>query len=83
MEIAGTLRGRGVWERGTLSTIPTTTAARRHTRLMLKSLNRAIYGPTPEERVRTWQQKLKAQSRALDREIRQVFGLAGGRHTSL
>ncbi|KAG8935491.1 Vacuolar protein-sorting-associated protein 24 [Tulasnella sp. 418] len=39
---------------------------------MLKSINRAIYGPTPEEKVRAWQQKLKAESRALDREIRQL-----------
>ncbi|KAG8902429.1 Vacuolar protein-sorting-associated protein 24 [Tulasnella sp. 403] len=39
---------------------------------MLKSINRALYGPTPEEKVRAWQSKLKAESRALDREIRQL-----------
>ena len=39
---------------------------------MIKSLNRAIYGPTPEEKVRAWQQKLKAETRGLDREIRQA-----------
>ncbi|KIO32838.1 hypothetical protein M407DRAFT_241276 [Tulasnella calospora MUT 4182] len=39
---------------------------------MLKSINKALYGPTPEERVRTWQQKLKTQQRGLDREIRQL-----------
>lgn len=39
---------------------------------MLKSINKALYGPTAEERVKAWQQKLKTQQRGLDREIRQV-----------
>ncbi|KZW04230.1 hypothetical protein EXIGLDRAFT_663708 [Exidia glandulosa HHB12029] len=38
----------------------------------MQSINRFLYGPTPEERVRTWQQKLRAESRQLDREIRQL-----------
>ncbi|KAG9015446.1 Vacuolar protein-sorting-associated protein 24 [Tulasnella sp. JGI-2019a] len=39
---------------------------------MLKSINRAIYGPTPEEKVKAWQLKLKTESRVLDREINQL-----------
>lgn len=38
----------------------------------MQSINRFLYGPTPEERVRTWQTKLRAESRQLDREMRQV-----------
>jgi len=38
----------------------------------MKTINRFLYGPTPEEKVRAWQQKLKSESRALDREIRQL-----------
>jgi len=38
----------------------------------MQSLNRWFYGPTPEERVRSWQRKLKSESRQLDREIRQL-----------
>lgn len=34
-----------------------------------KSINRWINGPTPEEKVRTWQQRLKQESRQLDREM--------------
>ncbi|KAF9519072.1 hypothetical protein BS47DRAFT_1337640 [Hydnum rufescens UP504] len=36
---------------------------------MYKSINRWINGPTPEEKVRTWQQRLKQESRQLDREM--------------
>ncbi|CAD6579433.1 MAG: Vacuolar protein-sorting-associated protein 24 [Tremellales sp. Tagirdzhanova-0007] len=36
----------------------------------MKSINRFIYGPTPEEKVRNWQTKLKGQQRELDKEIR-------------
>ncbi|KAK2466252.1 hypothetical protein APHAL10511_001894 [Amanita phalloides] len=36
------------------------------------SINRFLYGPTPEERVRAWQTKLRAESRQLDREMRQL-----------
>jgi charged multivesicular body protein 3 len=42
----------------------------------MQSINRFFYGPTPEERVRAWQTKLRAESRQLDREMRQV-----GSHT--
>ncbi|EJD53594.1 vacuolar sorting protein VPS24 [Auricularia subglabra TFB-10046 SS5] len=38
----------------------------------MQSINRFLYGPTPEERVRAWQQKLRSESRQLDREIRQL-----------
>jgi len=36
---------------------------------MLKSVNRYLYGPTAEERVREWQTKLRSEQRTLDREI--------------
>jgi charged multivesicular body protein 3 len=39
---------------------------------MLKSINRYIYGPTPEERIKEWDRKLKTEQRMLDREIKQV-----------
>ncbi|KAG6816927.1 hypothetical protein H0H87_001629 [Tephrocybe sp. NHM501043] len=38
----------------------------------MQTINRFLYGPTPEERVRAWQAKLRAESRQLDREMRQV-----------
>ncbi|CAG7848685.1 Charged multivesicular body protein 3 AltName: Full=Vacuolar protein-sorting-associated protein 24 [Serendipita indica DSM 11827] len=38
----------------------------------MQSINRFLYGPTPEERVRTWQQKLRQETRQLEREIRQL-----------
>ncbi|KAJ7754258.1 vacuolar sorting protein Vps24 [Mycena maculata] len=38
----------------------------------MQSLNRFLYGPTPEEKVRLWQQKLRTESRHLDREMRQL-----------
>lgn len=38
----------------------------------MQSVNRFLFGPTPEERVKKWQQQLKTESRALDREIRQL-----------
>lgn len=41
----------------------------------MKSINRFLYGPTPEEKVRGWQQKLRQQERTLDREVLNV-GLA-------
>jgi hypothetical protein len=40
--------------------------------LAMESINRFLYGPTPQERVRTWQQKLRQEQRVLDREVRQV-----------
>jgi len=38
----------------------------------MQSINRFLYGPTPEEKVRAWQTKLRAESRHLDREMRQL-----------
>ena len=38
----------------------------------MQSINRFLYGPTPEERVRAWQAKLRQETRLLDREMRQV-----------
>ncbi|KAF8607555.1 Snf7-domain-containing protein [Ceratobasidium sp. AG-I] len=40
--------------------------------MSLKSINRFLYGPTPEEKVRAWQQKLRTEQRQLDKEIRQL-----------
>ncbi|ODN89644.1 charged multivesicular body protein 3 [Cryptococcus wingfieldii CBS 7118] len=39
---------------------------------MMKSINKWIYGPTPEEKVKAWQGKLRTQERQLDREIRNL-----------
>lgn len=38
----------------------------------MQSINRFLYGPTPEEKIRAWQAKLRAEQRLLDREMRQV-----------
>ncbi len=38
----------------------------------MQSLNRFLYGPTPEEKVKAWQNKLRQETRLLDREMRQV-----------
>ncbi|KAL4075815.1 vacuolar sorting protein Vps24 [Scleroderma citrinum] len=38
----------------------------------MQSINRFLYGPTPEEKVRAWQAKLRAEGRKLDREMRQL-----------
>jgi charged multivesicular body protein 3 len=38
----------------------------------MQAINRFLYGPTPEERVRAWQAKLRSEQRHLDREMRQV-----------
>ncbi|KAJ7129610.1 vacuolar sorting protein VPS24 [Mycena epipterygia] len=38
----------------------------------MQSINRFLYGPTPEEKVRQWQLKLRTESRHLDREMRQL-----------
>jgi len=38
----------------------------------MQSINRLIWGPTPQEKVRKWQSTLKSQSRSLDREIHQL-----------
>ncbi|KAG9127144.1 hypothetical protein FRC07_000471 [Ceratobasidium sp. 392] len=40
--------------------------------MAMKSINRFFYGPTPEEKVRTWKQKLRTEQRQLDKEIRQL-----------
>lgn len=39
----------------------------------MQSINRFLYGPTPEERSRSWQLKLRAEQRHLEREMRQVL----------
>jgi charged multivesicular body protein 3 len=44
--------------------------------MSIKSINRFFYGPTPEEKVRSWQQKLRSEQRQLDKEIRQVKWLS-------
>ena len=38
----------------------------------MQSLSRFLYGPSPEEKVRAWQRRLKGEQRHLEREIRQV-----------
>lgn len=38
----------------------------------MKSINRWMYGPTPEEKVRDWQAKLRKETRQLDREVLNV-----------
>ncbi|GLB33864.1 putative vacuolar sorting protein VPS24 [Lyophyllum shimeji] len=38
----------------------------------MQTIHRFLYGPTPEERVRAWQAKLRAEGRQLDREMRQL-----------
>lgn len=40
--------------------------------IAMESINRFLYGPSPEVRVREWQTKLRKESRVLDREIQQV-----------
>lgn len=42
----------------------------------MQTIKGFLYGPTPEDRVRAWQTKLRQESRVLDREIRQVRPLA-------
>ena len=51
--------------------------------LSMHAINRFLYGPTPEERVRAWQGKLRQESRVLDREMRQVWLLAVARELRL
>ncbi|KAJ3937247.1 MAG: vacuolar sorting protein Vps24 [Lentinula lateritia] len=38
----------------------------------MQTINRFLYGPTPEEKVRAWQTKLGQESRKLDRDMRQL-----------
>ncbi|KAL5508418.1 IDH2 [Sanghuangporus vaninii] len=38
----------------------------------MQSINRFLYGPTPEEKIRAWQGKLRGEQRQLDREMRQL-----------
>jgi hypothetical protein len=40
----------------------------------MKSINRFIYGPTPEEKVKKWQGNLRQQERHLEREVLNVSG---------
>ncbi|THH08642.1 hypothetical protein EW145_g2559 [Phellinidium pouzarii] len=39
---------------------------------LMQSLNRLIYGLTPEEKIRAWQSKIRMEERQLDREMRQL-----------
>jgi charged multivesicular body protein 3 len=36
------------------------------------SIQKYIFGPTPEEKVKEWQQQIKKEARYLDREVRQL-----------
>ncbi|WAQ82398.1 hypothetical protein PtA15_2A715 [Puccinia triticina] len=38
----------------------------------IQSVNRFLYGPSPEERVRKWQAKIRTEERQMDREIRGI-----------
>ncbi|KAJ7068329.1 vacuolar sorting protein Vps24 [Mycena amicta] len=38
----------------------------------MQSINRFLYGPTPEEKVREWQGKLRTEARHLDWEMREL-----------
>ncbi|OCH94118.1 vacuolar sorting protein Vps24 [Obba rivulosa] len=38
----------------------------------MQTINRFLYGPTAEEKVRAWQTKLRSEQRVLDREMRQL-----------
>jgi len=38
----------------------------------MQTINRFLYGPTPEEKIRAWQTKIRAEQRTLDREMRQL-----------
>ncbi|GAA6027394.1 hypothetical protein JCM8097_007825 [Rhodosporidiobolus ruineniae] len=38
----------------------------------MQAINRFIWGPTPQEKVRKWQTQLKSEQRMLDREVRQL-----------
>ncbi|KZS97960.1 vacuolar sorting protein Vps24 [Sistotremastrum niveocremeum HHB9708] len=49
----------------------------------MQSINRFFYGPTPDEKVRAWQQKLRTEGRLLDREIRQLDAESAKVRTSL
>jgi len=49
----------------------------------MHTINRFLYGPTAEERVRAWQGKLRAEGRTLDREMRQLDNETSKIRTSL
>lgn len=38
----------------------------------MQTINRFLYGPTAEEKVRAWQGKLRSEQRTIEREMRQV-----------
>ncbi|KIY74061.1 vacuolar sorting protein Vps24 [Cylindrobasidium torrendii FP15055 ss-10] len=38
----------------------------------MQSINRFLYGPTAEEKVKAWQGKIRTEQRTLDREMRQL-----------
>lgn len=45
----------------------------------MKNINKWLYGPTPEERVREWRRKLRQNQREVDREIMNVCFHKSGR----
>lgn len=49
----------------------------------MQSVNRFLYGPTPEERVRSWRGKLRSETRKLDMDMRQVHPLVCTPHFNL
>ncbi|KAL4081907.1 Snf7-domain-containing protein [Scleroderma yunnanense] len=49
----------------------------------MQSINRFLYGPTPEEKVRAWQAKLRAEGRKLDREMRQLDAVTAKARTTV
>jgi charged multivesicular body protein 3 len=42
----------------------------------MQSVNRLLFGPTPEERIKTVQSQLRTEQRHLDREVRQLDAAA-------
>lgn len=42
------------------------------TTMAFASIQKFIYGPSPEERVKSWQQQIKKEARLLDREMRGI-----------
>lgn len=38
----------------------------------MQTVNRFLFGPTPEEKVKKWQQQLKQENRMIEREIKSL-----------
>lgn len=62
--------------RAPLGPRPIPRLARSPLAMLPTSVNRFLFGPTAEERVKKWQQQLKTEGRMLDREIRQLDAAA-------